>query len=286
MKRIAALSAALVVSAVSSASASYDCRNIQFHDFAQPVIYCPATMLCEIVMGQEQIHRAFSSQSAQWGITPDSVVTDPASGRLSLILKPETDGLTANFRVFTSKHVFRFIAKSTPPDSSTVCTSRFLFEDEKRAFAKMNAPKPRVMPAQFWPPPPGPTPAPRPLTSRERLQRKLDVADAYTKAQGDRYSVDVQVPDYRIIRAAHTPDHTLIQFEHLTRTPASVPQIMDTGGASRAVENRYDYDLRVYVIDNVSSEYTLTVPAPTKKDKSATVAVHVRRERLQVASGR
>jgi hypothetical protein len=285
--KIAALSTALVVSAVTSASASYDCRDIQFHEFSQPIVYCPATMLCEIVMGREQIHRAFSSQAAQWGVTPDSVVTDPASGRLSLILKPETDGLTANFRVFTSKHVFRFVAKSTAPDNSTACTTRILFDDERRAIAKASAPKPRVVPAQFWPPKPAETPAPRPLTGRDRLRQRIDEADAYTAAQGDRYLVDRQVADYRVIRAGHSSDKTFVQLEHLNRTPASVPTIMDTGGAPRAVQNRYDDVLRVYIIDNVSSEYTLTVPAPTPKDKAATVAVHVRRERQQVVkSGR
>lgn len=255
---LAALSINLAASLFVSASA----RDIEYHPYEQPVILCQAAMLCEIVLDRnEHVHRAFSSQAGQW--EPNLAVEgDSGSWRPSLVLKPEASNLVANFMVFTDRRTYHFEVRSV--DGPAPYITRILFDDVQRAFAKSHPPVPRRQTTRG---------VLAQLTPEQQLQHRIDEAVAYTAAHGETYGTDPQPADYRIVRVAHSVDHTFIQFVHLDTVPSTVPQIMDTENGAKVVENRYDPALRVYVIDNVSREYTLQMP-----DGKKTRAVRVQRQ--------
>jgi hypothetical protein len=269
----------------ASANAANGCRDVQYHAYAQPVIDCPVSLwrdsdnqthrtvlLCELIFDRdERIHRAYSSEADQWGITDkdSSLAFDVHLGvvRPTLVLKPESENLMANFAVFTSKRSYNFIVRSVVVQGFPTCITRFQFDDERRDLARSQAKqRPRRVAASV-----------KPLTRHERLEQQVEAAVAYTAAQGDQYGTDAQPDDYRILRVAHSADHTFIQLVPLTRTPSTVPQIMDTEGAPRIVEAPYDPVLRVYMIAGVSREYTLTMP-DGKKPRAVRVQRQQRRE--------
>jgi hypothetical protein len=273
MKR-AALSLGLAASMFSSASASDGCRDIQYHAYSQPVIDCPVSLwrdgdnqvhrtvlLCELIFGRdERIHRALSSEADQWDPNEATDIHFDAV-RPVLVLKPEAENLMASFAVFTSKRSYNFIVRSIVVQGVPTCITRFQFDDEHRSLVRLQS---RSVASSA---------KPKPETRRERLERLVNAAVAYTAAQRDVYGTDPQPDDYRILRVAHSADHTYIQLEPLTRTPSTVPQIMDTEGAPRLVDAPYDPDLRLYTIAGVSREYTLTIP-----DGKKTHSVRVQRQ--------
>jgi type IV secretory pathway VirB9-like protein len=214
-------------------------REIQFHAFSQPVIYCVAAMECEVVLqAGEHVKDSVNSQATLWDGQMLYEGVDPQIPHL--VVKPPMAGLAANLIVTTDKRTYRILFRSVA--SSFPTYTRFHYDDEARLAARLHARDVARVPA-----------TPAPLT----IAAAMDAACA-TMPTTDWYGTDAQPIEMRPARTCHDASHTYVQMPTSATVPSDLPVVMEAAAdGDRTINSSYDDASRTYRIDGVADEYVL-----------------------------
>lgn len=253
--RGATLAVAVAVSTATSALADTSMRSVEYHAFAQTTIFCATGLLCEIRLAKgEKITNAWSS-APLWAPSNGTAGDTPV-----FVVKPEKGSLRTNLILTTDAgrdyHLMLVSYDYNPDDPQSRLLplyTRFVYDDERRNAAL------RQRIAAFR----NPNAAPVSRTVPQQMD------DACAKMPPDEeYRTDAVPADLRpeglLTRGwravCHTADATYIQMPLGGPNPTDVPTLVEdlADGSKRIINYTYDPTSRVFKVDDVATEYTLT----------------------------
>ncbi|MGH7755042.1 MAG: TrbG/VirB9 family P-type conjugative transfer protein [Vulcanimicrobiaceae bacterium] len=217
-------------------------RFIQYEPRSQPIIYCPAGLLCEITFEPgERVRDGLNAQVPLWD--PHLIYEGTTPQTPHLVVKPDAPDLTTNVVITTDRRTYHLMLMSTHRRRAVYVEYRY--DDERRARARELARYERAHPQ------PTPPPTPMPVTAQ------IDLACASMPAS-DAYDTDSQPANLRPLRTCHSIDHTYIQLGPTGTVPTDVPILVEPSpDGDRVVNYTYDAPSRVFRVDGVGYEYAL-----------------------------